>query len=145
MPENGTFRYEAGSQNISAIAGLHAALCWLQELGREVLNAQVDSLTQQLRDKLAGLAGVELFLPSDLTQHNGIISFCVEGLSPQSVETALGAQNIAVRAGLHCAPWAHKFMGTQNIGGTVRVSAGYYNTPKDLDLFITLVHDLVIH
>jgi selenocysteine lyase/cysteine desulfurase len=134
MPEQLPSRYEAGSHNMWAIAGLHAALGWLQETGRTVIVQRTMELAWQLRHRLADAAGVDLFAPPPETPWCGILSFAVSGTTPQAIETALGAQNIAVRAGLHCAPWAHDWLGTQHGGGTVRVSLGHLNTETEIEL-----------
>jgi selenocysteine lyase/cysteine desulfurase len=132
MPIEGPARFEAGSQNVIAIAGLYAALCWLQEIGRDTLNSRIDELTKTLYSVLA-MPNIRTYTQNSYTSYTGIVSFNVEGVSPQAMEIALGANNIAVRAGLHCAPWAHEFGGTKLIGGTIRVSVGYSNTYSDLD------------
>ncbi|MDX2076626.1 MAG: aminotransferase class V-fold PLP-dependent enzyme, partial [bacterium] len=129
MPTEGHSRYEAGSHNISAIAGLNASLKWLHETGRDVINTHTDALTNQLVSELQGIAGVRVFVPR---QHTSIVSLTVDGVAPQAVEATLGAQNIALRAGLHCAPWAHEWAGTLRSGGTVRVSVGYFNKKENL-------------
>lgn len=125
MPLEGPSRYEAGSHNISAIAGLHAALGWLFEVGRETINSHIDLLTAELQQELRRLPGICVFTPKSFSS---IVSFTVDGVSPQAVEAALGAQRIAVRAGLHCAPLSHEFTKTLGVGGTVRVSIGYFNS-----------------
>ncbi len=135
MPADLPAAYEAGSRNIPAIAGLQAALGWLQETGREAIVAHTMKLARQLRDELAALPGIDLHAPPKETPWCGILSFSVEGVTPQSLEAALGAKNIAVRAGLHCAPWAHQWLGTIEDGGTVRVSGGYFNKNADLETF----------
>ncbi|MBA3920387.1 MAG: aminotransferase class V-fold PLP-dependent enzyme, partial [Nostocaceae cyanobacterium] len=81
-------------------------------------------------EALKGIPNIHVFVPH---QHTSIVSFTVDGISPQAIETALGAQNIAVRAGLHCAPWAHEFAGTNQLGGSVRLSVGYFNDQSDLE------------
>jgi cysteine desulfurase family protein len=136
MPTEGHARYEAGSHNISAIAGLNATLKWLHETGRDTINAHTDELTQQLVGELQALPQVRVFVPQD---HSSIVSFTVEGISPQVVETALGAQNIAVRAGLHCAPWAHEWTNTLKGGGTVRVSVGYFTQEEQMEKLINIL------
>jgi len=139
MPTQGPGRYEAGSQNIVALAGLHAALLWLHEQGREHLQSHLDSLTHALVSALQSIPQATVYTPQ---QQSGIVSFTLEGISPQAIETALGAQNIAVRAGLHCAPWAHEWAGTLKQGGTVRVSGGatLKTLPQVLmDTFLRLV------
>ncbi len=138
MPSSLPSAYEAGSHNILAIAGLQAALNWLRETGRESIVAHTMELAWQLHNELASLPGIDLHTPSKETPWCGILSFSVEGVTPQSLESALGAKGIAVRAGLHCAPWAHRWLGTIEDGGTVRVSVGWCNTPDDTKRFINL-------
>ena len=126
MPEDGVARYEAGSMNISAIAGLHAALNWLNEIGRETLETKTTQMSLYLRQHLSEQQGVTVY--GDVAANSsGIVSINVDQVSPQQVETLLGAQNIAVRAGFHCAPWAHEFVGTIRLGGTVRIGIGYFS------------------
>jgi len=126
MPHNGYSRFEVGSQNILAMAGLNAALKWLQETGRENIVRHTKMLTQNLQKSLMGLDKVIVYVSKKPNQHFGIISFNIEGVRSQAVETALGAHNIAIRAGLHCAPWAHEFLCTKELGGTLRASIGYF-------------------
>ncbi|MCS6836604.1 MAG: aminotransferase class V-fold PLP-dependent enzyme [Anaerolineae bacterium] len=128
MPAQGMGRYEAGSQNIVAVAGLHAALLWLHEQGREHLQSHLNSLTHALVSALQSIPQATVYTPQ---QQSGIVSFTLEGISPQAIETALGAKNIAVRAGLHCAPWSHEWAGTLEQGGTVRVSGGWFSSEKE--------------
>ena len=78
-----------------------------------------------------------------MSQHHGVVSFAVEGVAPQALESILGAQNIAVRAGLHCAPWVHEFMGTQSGGGTVRVSPGCFSEIDDVTALVSSVREAV--
>ena len=132
MPAIGPSRFEAGSHNISALAGLNAGVKWLAATGRDAIRTRIADLTSCLIDSLAELPGVELFLPADMSQHYGVVSFMVDGVESQAMETVLGARNIAARAGLHCAPWAHELMGTLACGGTVRVSPGYFNLTDDV-------------
>ena len=139
MPEGGASRFEAGSHNISALAGLNAAVRWLNEVGRAEINCKIAGLTSGLSDLLAEVPGVQVYLPGAAAAHHGVISFTIEGAAPQAVENLLGAQEIAVRAGLHCAPWAHEFLGTRDGGGTVRVSPGYFNSEDDAAALVECV------
>lgn len=142
MPVTGPSRFEVGSHNISAIAGLNAALKWLSETGRETIVAHTLELTQALQESLASLDKVTTYMLADRSQQFGIVSFNVDRVRPQAVETALGAQNIAVRAGLHCAPWAHAFKGTDVFGGTVRGSVGNFNESIHTKTFSRLFENL---
>ena len=143
MPGNGPSRFEAGSHNVSALAGLNAAVKWLNETGRNTINAKIAGVTQHLIGALAGVYGVQPYLPGDMSEHHGVVSFAVEGVAPQAIEGILGAQNIAVRAGLHCAPWVHEFMGTQSGGGTVRVSPGCFSEIDDVTALVSSVREAV--
>ncbi|HUN06421.1 MAG TPA: aminotransferase class V-fold PLP-dependent enzyme [Aggregatilineales bacterium] len=136
MPVDGHSRYEAGSHNISAIAGLNAALKWLHETGRDAINTHTDELIVELVKNLQRVPNGRVFVPR---YHTSIVSLLIEGISPQSIEAALGAKNIAVRSGLHCAPWSHEWAGTAINGGAVRVSIGFHST---LDYIIQLCDTL---
>jgi len=127
MPSNLPSAYEAGSHNIWAVAGLKAALEWLIQTGRDAIIEQTMNQAHELREELEMLPDIELYTPPQSVPWCGITSFTVEYTQPQAIEAALGAQDIAVRAGLHCAPWVHEWMGTKMQGGTVRVSPGYFN------------------
>lgn len=144
MPNDGISRYEAGSLNISAIAGLHAALGWLKDVGREVINSHITRLTEEMYYRLSELTSIRLLLTPSHTFSTGILSFNVESVLPQVVETSLGAENIAVRAGLHCAPWAHEFARTLQNGGCVRASIGYFNSSQEIQIFVASLQKLII-
>ncbi|RME80926.1 MAG: aminotransferase class V-fold PLP-dependent enzyme, partial [Caldilineae bacterium] len=137
MPEALPSAYEPGSHNIWAIAGLKAALEWLRETGREAIVAHTTELADRLRDELAALSGVTVHTPPPGTPWCGIVSFTIEGVRSQAIEAALGAQGIAVRAGLHCAPWTHRWLGTLERGGTVRVSVGWFNKQEHIRVLKT--------
>jgi len=133
MPDELPSAYEPGSPNIWAIAGLRAALEWLRTTGREAIVAHTLHLARILREQLATLPDVTVYAPSGC----GIVAFTVEGISPQALEAALGARGIAVRAGLHCAPWAHRWLGTLESGGAVRVSVGWFNREEHIAALMT--------
>lgn len=143
MPQGGVSRLEAGSQNISATAGLNAALRWLNDTGQSAISEHIQELTQHLYNLLCDLSGLVLYLPDNRNLITGIVSFSVDGIKPQVLETALGAQNIAVRAGLHCSPWAHEFINSKASGGTVRVSVGYFNTKQDIERLRAIVESVI--
>ena len=143
MPEEGVSRLEAGSQNISAIAGLNAALKWLNDTGRGAISEHTQALTEHLCNLLCDLSDLVVYLPDNRNLITGIVSFSVDGIKPQILETALGAQNIAVRAGLHCSPWAHEFINSKASGGTVRVSVGYFNTKQDVERLGAVVESVI--
>lgn len=144
LPASGSSRFEAGSHNISAIAGLNASLKWLHEAERDTINSKTKELTSLLISELASIPELTVYTPANLEQHSSVVSFTLDRILPQAVENALGAKNIAVRAGLHCSPWVHQFMGTQSDGGTVRVSIGYFNSRDGIGTLKKVLQQLVI-
>jgi selenocysteine lyase/cysteine desulfurase len=86
---------------------------------------------------------IDIYTPSENVLWSGIISFTVEDISPQAIEAALGAKGVAVRAGLHCAPWAHRWLGTMDKGGTVRVSFGCFNGVAEVEEFVLVMGEMV--
>ncbi|HOV85756.1 MAG TPA: aminotransferase class V-fold PLP-dependent enzyme [Syntrophobacteraceae bacterium] len=136
-------RYESGTLNFPGIAGLGAGIRYLLEEGLEtVLNHEL-KLAAEIEDGLSELNGVEVLRPS--VRGTGVVSFTVEGMSPDEVAFLLDkAFDIAVRSGLHCAPQAHRTLGTFP-SGTVRVSPGHMNTPEQIDSFLRSVHTILQH
>lgn len=143
MPTELPSAYEAGSHNILAIAGLHAALEWLQANGREQIVSHTMSLAWQMREGLQKHSSIDLFVPAKEVSWCGILSFAIEATTPQSIETTLGANNIAVRAGLHCAPWSHQWLKTIDRGGTIRVSNGFGNQEQEITKLTRLIETLI--
>jgi cysteine desulfurase family protein len=142
MPSDLPSAYETGSHNVWAIAGLKAALEWLHEAGHEAMVAHTLELAEQLRDELERLPGIQVYAPPRGEPWCGIVSFTVEGVRPQVIEAALGAKGIAVRAGLHCAPWMHRWLGTTERGGTIRASLGYLHSMDDIETAIEFLQSM---
>lgn len=132
MPDELPTAYEPGSLNTWALAGLGAAIDWLRATGRQAVEEHARELADALVEGLRRLPGTRIHLPP-AGRRTAIVSFACLGMSPQAIEGFLGAANIAVRAGLHCAPWCHRLIGTLASGGSVRVSPGYFNTLADVE------------
>lgn len=133
MPEEIPYKYEAGSNNIQAIAGLNASLNWLEKEGRENIFEYERKLTLELIEALNNFMDIELFVPNDLVRHFSVISINVAGYSPHDFGRILDEKfDIAVRTGLHCAPKIHEFLGTMP-NGLVRFSLGYFNGGDEID------------
>ena len=139
MPADLPSAYEAGSHNVWAIAGLKAALEWLYETGREAILTHTLEFAEQLRNELEKLPDVQVYVPAKGEPWCGIVSFTHACMSPQAIEAALGVKGIIVRAGLHCAPWAHQWMGTLGGGGAVRASPGFYSFIENVWDFVHAV------
>lgn len=140
MPDVLPYAYEAGSHNIYAIAGLREALIWLSLIGRESIISHVESLASEARHALENISDLLLLhIPHQKENGANIISFSISGIQPQSIEVVLGSKQIAVRSGLHCAPWTHRWLNTIDDGGTVRVSPGYFNSIEDIRALVDVI------
>lgn len=126
MPSVLPDRGEAGTQNVPGIAGLEAGIQTVRALGRERLRRQEAVLAAQAAKMLAGL-GLEVFAGA---HQAGTVSFRC-GMDCEEAADVLGRAGIALRAGLHCAPLAHRSAGTWKTG-TLRISFGWDSGPETL-------------
>ncbi|MCF6178279.1 MAG: aminotransferase class V-fold PLP-dependent enzyme, partial [Geopsychrobacter sp.] len=131
--------FESGTQNLSGIAGLLAAVEFLQEQGITTLRKQVEVHLQRIIDGLQRLDGVRLFVSDALTPQGDAIAFNIEDNDPAEVGFRLDHEfGICVRVGLHCAPEAHHTLGTFP-QGTVRVSPGVFTRADEIETFLDAV------
>ncbi len=130
MPNGLPERLEAGTPPTPAIFALRGGVAAVRAHGVEEIEAHIADLEKRLRSALASLSSLRLVAPDE--SGSGVISFCHRGLSAEEVAERLDAQRIAVRAGLHCAPLAHRAAGTEQ-SGTVRISLGLSNTLADCE------------
>lgn len=129
-------RAEAGTQNVPGIAGLLAGLDFVQTRGTDAIAAHERLLKERLSASLVRIPGLLVFT-SDKAQ-TGVLSFAAEALDCEILGRRLAERDIAVRAGLHCAPLAHETAGTLKTG-TVRVSFSAFSTEADADRFAEAV------
>lgn len=142
MPLELPERYEPASHNIVAIAGLNAAL---NEIDITKINNHEKHLSEYLLSELSDINNIKLYLPDNVNNHIGIISFNIEGYKAEDVGTILDEEfKIAVRTGYHCAPLIHRFLKDEEFMGTVRVGIGQFNTTEDIDQLIYAVRDIVL-
>jgi len=128
------YRYESGTLNSVGISGLGAGVKYIFSEGLERIRGYEQYLTRRLIEGLSDIPGLTLYKAEDSSNQAPIISFNIEGNEPGEVGAILDqAFDIKVRTGLHCAPAAHKTLGTYPLG-TIRLSPGYFNTVEDIDL-----------
>ena len=138
------YRLEYGTGNVVGIAGVYAGLKWIEEKGMDTIHKQEMRLTHILRDGLRELDGVVLYCQDELTDHIAVISFNVAGMEALDVGTLLdGEYDIACRTGLHCAPLVHEQLGTDRIGGAVRIGIGPFNTEDHIRAAIDAIGEIV--
>ena len=129
MPDDIPVKYEAGSHNSTAIAGLNASLKWLLENGMDNIHQKELVHYKKLCNLLSSYDNVKLYLPENGI---GVVSCDFDGYSSSEIGQVI-SKKIAIRSGLHCAPLAHKFIGTFP-SGTVRFSVSYFNTDHDFEV-----------
>lgn len=145
QPANCPERYEAGTVNTVGLAGLAAGLAYIAERGLESLRKHELSLADRLRRELAALEGVRLVgaTPDSAVADAPVISVVVEGRDSGEVAALLDRRyEIAVRSGLHCAPDAHRTLGTLR-SGTIRFSPGPFNTNEDIDAAVAAMREII--
>lgn len=134
QPDELPDRFEAGSHNAPGIAGLLAGVEWLLEQGVSTLHTQEHALCQRLMKRLDATPGLSWFGPRAVRQRVGVFSLRMADLAPEEISALLDAEHdILSRSGLHCAPLAHRTIGTLERGGTTRLSLGPFTTHADID------------
>ncbi len=119
-------RFEAGTPMITEAIALHAAVDYVDAVGPDALFAHESSLAAKLREELRALNSVRLFGPDESA---GIVSFALEGVHPHDLGTILDEENVAIRAGHHC---AQPLMDLLGVPATARASFGLYSDESDI-------------
>ena len=135
-------RFESGTLNIPGIFGLNAALRFILEKGVQAFRAHEEKLTKRFTDGLEGLP-LRLAGTKDIGRRVGVISIDFTGRDNAEVAYELEKRGIMTRCGLHCAPSAHKTLGTFP-QGTVRFSIGYANTEGDIDRALSAIKEIIL-
>jgi cysteine desulfurase family protein len=134
--------YESGTPNGPGIAGLGAGVRLLQAAGQDAVWEREKALFRRLWTGLGEIDGVTLYGPSDESRRLPVISLRVHNETPSAVAHALDRRyDIKARAGLHCAPAAHRSLGTFP-AGTVRLAAGYMSTHADIDQAVAAIGEI---
>ena len=141
QPETLPERYESGTVNLPGIAGLAAGCEYVASRLSQIM-MQERELTQALYEGLNAMEGVTLYSPAQEAGRAGIVCFNVGDLPSAQAADALARRDIAVRGGLHCAPEAHRFLGTLR-RGAVRASIGHANTFEEVERFLQAVRALL--
>ena len=124
-------KFEAGTPHIAGVAGLAAALDYLDGIGLDRIAAYEHDLLAYATEKVAALGDVRLV--GTAARKASVLSFLLGGLHPYDVGTILDQLGVAVRTGHHC---AQPLMGRLGIPGTVRASFAFYNTGADVDALV---------
>ena len=142
MPSFMPDRFEAGTMNLPGIMGLHAALCWLERETIDAVRSHELELTERFLSGALDIPCLRVVGRRNISGRAGVVSVVPENADPALVADALGREyGIMVRVGLHCAPNAHKTLGTFPTG-TIRFSFGRWNTPRQVDTALSALREL---
>lgn len=135
-------KFESGTQNVAGIAGLAEGLKYIKEISLDIINQNHQRLTERFLDALQALPGITLHGPSAPTGRVPNFSMTFASLNPSEAAFRLEQDfGIIVRSGYHCAPLAHKAMGTLETG-SVRISFGHFTTEMELIQLIQALRTL---
>ena len=140
MPNSVPEGYEAGSPNIVAISSLNVSIDWIN---KNDIYTHEKELTDYLITNLNELNNVHIYVPKDIKNIFGVVSFTVKGYNAEDVGKILDEEfDICVRTGFHCAPLIHEFIGSIESGGTIRVGLNFFNTKEDIDTLINAIKSI---
>lgn len=143
QPEDLPDRFESGTPNGPGITGLGAGIRFVRERGIDAIRAHELALTQELLDGLQSLPGVRVHGPSRAGQRTAVISFTAAGRRVSDIGFRLEEEHgILCRVGLHCAPAAHRTLGTFP-EGTVRLAPGPFTTSQEIAATLAAVERIV--
>ena len=126
-------KFEAGTQNVEGVIGLGAAIDYIENVGYDNINKIEDEIVSYAREKLLELDFITLYMTPNKDNHQGVISFNINGVHPHDVASILDNYGVCVRSGNHCAQPLMRFLG---IDSTCRASFYFYNTKDDVDRLI---------
>lgn len=133
MPEELPLRLEAGTQNAAGIAGLLAGVCFVLKEGVLRIREHEMALSALLIAELRDVSGIRVLGPADPTQRVAVVSIVADGYVPDQLALVLDRVfGVMTRAGLHCAPQAHRTAGSLDKGGALRLSPGFFNTEEEI-------------
>ena len=139
QPEDYPERFESGTLNVPGIIGISAGLDFINKRKSDNIYRHELEIIQYIYNHLNLIKGVKLYTEKpEYGRFVPTLSFNIRGMDSSSVAAKLAENGIAVRAGLHCAPMAHRRIGTVDIG-TVRICLSAFNNFKEADVFINTV------
>ncbi len=135
MPDFLPDRLEAGTHNVPGIAGLAAGIDFVRAQRTERILLHERQLLRRAGEGMRRIPRVSCFFARDEKRQAGVLSFTVSGMQPEQVAEQMASRGIALRAGLHCAPFAHRTAGTLP-DGTVRMSVSAFNRAFEIDAML---------
>ena len=135
-------KLEAGTHNLPGIAGLNAGLKYILKRGTESIYSHEKNLLDIFITELKKNPKIKIYGPESIEDRIGVVPINIEGMDSSEVANILDREyGIAVRPGLHCAPLAHKAIGTEKLGA-VRFGVGPFNKKKDIMAAVKALKEL---
>ena len=142
QPEILPDRYEAGTHNGAGIIGLRTGVEYILDRGTEDIRAYEEKLTNHFLDGIKDIEELEIYGPLDTRKQAAVVALNFKGIDSSEIAFILDEKyDIAVRSGLHCAPLAHKTIGSLD-QGAVRFSFGIFNTIEEVDKGIKALREI---
>lgn len=135
-------KYESGTHNTPGLVGLGAGIEFILETGLDNIRKHEEELTQYMIDRLSEVPNLKLYGPKSSKERASVIAINIGDVDSGEITFRLNSEfDIATRSGIHCAPLAHKTIGTLK-QGAVRFSIGYFNTKEDIDKAIEALKEI---
>ena len=142
QPQEYPTRLEAGTLNGHGLAGLSAALDYLEEVGVEAIEAREHALMERFYQRVSAIEGVTVYGDFTQARRSAIVTLNIRDYDSSAVSDELSeVYGIATRPGAHCAPRMHQALGTVE-QGTVRFSFSWFNTQEEVDAAIHAVEEI---
>ena len=132
-------KFEAGTVNAGGAVALAAAIDYIKQIGMKDIEEREEMLTTMALEGMKKIPHIRILGSDDPKEHHGIITFRVDGVHPHDTAAIMAEDNVAIRAGHHCAEPLHQFIG---IPSTVRASILFYNTEEEIERLIESVASL---
>ena len=135
--KSGAHKFEAGTPDMSGAVGFHAAMDYLDQIGRERIARHDQQLGEYAYEKLSGLSGIRLFGPA--LGRAGLVSFLLPDVHAHDLVMLADQRGVALRGGHHCnQPLMHKL----GVESTARASFYFYNTTSEIDTLVEVLKDI---
>lgn len=136
-------RLEAGTLNVAGIVGLGEGVKYIRDIGVQKIRDKENEIIEYALNRLQEVPGIHIYGPKDTSKIVGVISFNIDNMPGEDIAFRLDKEyDIMLRVGFHCAPTAHRVMGTYEIGA-MRIGIGYFNKKQDIDALVNALENIV--
>ena len=144
QPKDYPTRLEAGTLNSHGIAGLSAALTFIDETGLKNIEDKENKLATRFYNGIKDIEGIKIYSDLKAVQHTGVVALNIKDEDSAKIADILSQDyDIAIRAGAHCAPLMHEALGTKD-QGALRFSFSYFNTEEEVDKAIEVIKEIAL-